>query len=195
MRNLSGGASLILHSPQRAEHAMEQIMNNIILSTALASAIALSGTAMAEQMKIKEIDVQTDMDAIKNAEAATVWHKLDEDLETAILAKMTDRVDDKGAIVMVDIDEVSLANNFEMATGLEDSTLRGWVKIDRTFMEKGEEVESPEELYELTVTAMQAQAHFPDGTDMAAISVDSDVFYNAMVAAFADNITEKLSNE
>lgn len=170
-------------------------MNNIILSTALASAIALSGTAMAEQMKIKEIDVQTDMDAIKNAEAATVWHKLDEDLETAILAKMTDRVDDKGAIVMVDIDEVSLANNFEMATGLEDSTLRGWVKIDRTFMEKGEEVESPEELYELTVTAMQAQAHFPDGTDMAAISVDSDVFYNAMVAAFADNITEKLSNE
>ena len=167
-------------------------MNNIILSTALASVMALTGAAMADEMKVKEVEVQTDITAIKNAEAAGVWHNVSDDLEAAILARVVDRIDESGAIVRVEIDEVSLANNFELATGLEDANLRGWVKISRTSIVKEQVVESPEELYELTVSAQQAQMHYPEGTDLSTLQIGSEVFYNAMVAAFADNVVEKL---
>lgn len=170
-------------------------MKTLILRAALTSTLALTaltGTAHADKMMVKEIDVMTDMSAIENAKAAGVWKSVDDTLEEAILARLTDRVSDKGAIVMVDIDEVSLANNFEIANNIADSTLKGWVKIDRTFMEKGQQVELPEELYELTVSALEAQAYYPDGTDATTVKVNSDVFYTAMINAFADNVVEKL---
>jgi len=167
-------------------------MKNVIFGTALIGAIALSGTVMADELMVKEIEVQTDMDAIENAKAAAVWQNLDEDLASAILTRVSDRIDDQGAIVAIDIDEISLANNFELATGLEDATLRGWVKVDRVFMERNQEVEMPEELYELTVSVEQARVHYPDGTDVSELKVDSEVFYQAMLAAFAENVVEKL---
>ncbi|MCF3594436.1 hypothetical protein LZG00_10530 [Rhodobacteraceae bacterium LMO-12] len=167
-------------------------MNKILLSGALVSAMALSSAAMADEMMVKEIEVQTEIEAIQNAEAATVWHDISADLEAAILARVVDRMDESGAIVMVDIDEVSLANNFELATGLENATLRGWVKIERTYKEKEQPVEAPEELYELTVSAQQAQVYYPEGTDLSVLEVSSEVFYQAMLAAFADNVVSKL---
>ncbi|UYV39083.1 hypothetical protein N4R57_08770 [Rhodobacteraceae bacterium D3-12] len=167
-------------------------MKTLILSAALTSTLALTGAAHADKMMVKDIDVMTDMAAIENAKAAGVWKTVDGTLEEALLARLTDRISDKGAIITIDIDEVSLANNFEIANNLADSTLKGWVKIERTYDEKGEVVELPEELYELSVTALEAKAYYPEGTDMETVKVNSDVFYTAMIAAFADNVVEKL---
>lgn len=162
------------------------IMSHLIRTTALISAMA---TAVSANTMVSEIDVTADLSAIQTYEAAQVWTSLETDLETALAAQLVDHIADadtkEAAEISIEIDSVALANNFEQALGVGEWVLKGDVDIDMP--------DASDDLrYDLTVSADQINAYYPEGTDMALVTVGSEVFYKAIIDAFAGNVASKL---
>lgn len=155
-------------------------MKRIILS-AIPTLIA---TAALAASTVATIEVEADLSAIQNVEAAQVWSNLGTDLETEIAERLIGRIDDQGASIVVDINEVELANSFTQALGTADSKLIGELEIDAPGLFNKIE-------YTLTVTSEQAIAYYPDGTSVADLTMGSEIYYQAMLDAFADNIAAK----
>ncbi len=158
---------------------MTRFMINTTAAFTLAASTALAATP------VKEIDVEVDLAAIENIQAAQVWTEIGGDLETAIAERIVNQLDDSGARVLIDIDEVQLANSFQQAIGASEAVLVGDVNIKVPGIANNEN-------YTLSVQAEQAKAYFPDGTVMSDLTMSSDAYYTAMVNAFADNVVEKL---
>ena len=161
-------------------------MTHLIRTTALVTAMA---TAAAAGSKVSEIDVTADLSAIENYPAAAVWTSLETDLETALAERLVGQIADEdaeeAAEIHVEIDSVMLASNFEQALGVGEWMLKGDVDIDMPDASK-------DMRYDLTVSADQLSTYYPEGTDPAAVAVDSEVFYTAIIDAFAGNVTSKL---
>lgn len=160
-------------------------MKHLVRTTLLVSAIA---TAAYAKSNVASVDVEAELSAVENFEAAKAWSQLDTDLETEIAERLVYQIapeGEDGAEIVVDIDEVALANNFEANLGIGEWTLVGDVDIDMPDPSK-------DMFYTLTVTSDQMDVYYPEGTDIAKVTPDSEVFYNAVVAAFADNVASKL---
>lgn len=150
----------------------------------LSAMTTMTATAALAASAVATIEVDADLSAIQNVEAAQVWSTLDTDLETEIAERLVGRIDDDGASITVDINEVELANSFTQALGVADSKLIGDVEIDAPGLFNKID-------YTLTVTSEQAIAYYPDGTNVADMSMGSEIYYQAMLDAFADNIAAK----
>lgn len=150
----------------------------------MTTAAALFATGAYAADTLSEVEVEADLTAISNTEAATVWSDLTGDLEQKITERLATRIGEDGASVMVDIDEIALANLFEQTTGMAESKLEGDVEIDAPGLFNKMD-------YTLTVTSEQAVAYYPSGTTPGEVTVGSEVYYNAMLDAFADNIASK----
>ncbi|MFW8594092.1 hypothetical protein ACOHWE_07780 [Cribrihabitans neustonicus] len=155
-------------------------------TTVLAAALA---TAAAAGPKVAEIDVEADLTAISGFQSASIWGSLEADLETALAkelaAQIAEEGSEEGAEIKIQIDSVTLADNFEQSVGMGEWKLKGDVDIDMP--------DASQDLrYDLTVTADQVNAYFPAGTDVTTVTVDSDIFYHAMIDAFAENVASKL---
>lgn len=150
----------------------------------LSAMTTMTATAALAASAVATIEVDADLSAIRNVEAAQVWSTLDTDLETEIAERLVGRIDDEGASITVDINEVELANSFTQALGVADSKLIGDVEIDAPGLFNKID-------YTLTVTSEQAIAYYPDGTSVADLSMGSEIYYQAMLDAFADNIVAK----
>lgn len=144
----------------------------------------MTATAALAASAVATIEVDADLSAIRNVEAAQVWSTLATDLETEIAERLVGRIDEEGASITVDINEVELANSFTQALGVADSKLIGDVEIDAPGLFNKID-------YTLTVTSEQAIAYYPDGTSVADLSMGSEIYYQAMLDAFADNIVAK----
>ena len=161
-------------------------MTHLIRTTALVTAMA---TAVSANTMVADIEVTADLTAIENYSAAEAWATLETDLETALAAQLVNQIADpdakEAAEIEIEIDSVSLANNFEKSLGVGEWVLKGDVDIDMP--------DAADDLrYDLTVSADQLNAYYPEGTDMAQVSIDSEVFYNAIIEAFAANVASKL---
>ncbi|SHE93385.1 hypothetical protein SAMN05444273_103193 [Litoreibacter ascidiaceicola] len=150
-----------------------------------AAALLMSSSAFAET-SVSSVDVTVDLTAIKNESAAAYYTSIEEDLETAIVAKLTDQLSDDGASVVVDIDELSLANSFQSVLGLEESELAGSVSVNNL------NDNSEHQAYELTVSYLPAPIVFDPGEDIVIIRRDTTDYYIQMVDTFAEHLTEKL---
>lgn len=160
-------------------------MPYLIRSTVLVAALA---TAAAANPKVADIDVEADLSAIGGYQSAAMWGSLETDLESAIAQKLAGQIADsgeEGAEIQIEIDSVSLADNFEQSVGIGDWQLVGDVDIDMPDASK-------DMRYDLTVTADQINAYFPADTDVSVVTVDSEVFYAAIINAFAENVASKL---
>ncbi|AMY67849.1 hypothetical protein [Frigidibacter mobilis] len=152
---------------------------------ALLSALALGAASPALAVtEVKEVEVSIDLDAINNPQAATVWGNIASDLQMAIIGRVTDRVDEDGVKISVDINEVELANSFQSAMGIADSRLVGRVNIS------SETDNSKFSTYDLEVTF--DQAYLPVGSDVTVLTIESPVYYATMIELFADRVVEKL---
>lgn len=160
-------------------------MKKSIINTLTASAIALTAGMASGATEVQEIDVSIDLDAIENVKAASVWTEISSDLATAIAERLVNQLSDDGAKVLIDLDEVSLANNFEQTYGIEEAKLVGDVVLKVPGI-------ANDERYTLTVTTDQVRAFYPDGTEASTVTVDSEVFYEAMIKSFADNVASHL---
>ena len=161
-------------------------MTHLIRTTAL---VATMATAAGASTMVQEIDVDADVSALNNTEAVAVWTELEADLETALAAKLVNQIAkeemEDAAEVDIEIDTVALASSFETEMGIADSVLEGDVSVDLPGSQY-------DQRYTLTVTAEQANIYYPEGTDVTTLNVGSDVFYTAMVDAFATHVAEKL---
>ena len=160
-------------------------MHRMLAAPLAATFIATTALAQ-EPTTVREVDVEVDLGAIQNPEAATYWTDVAEDLENAIVARITDRTDPDGVRISIDIEEVSLASLYENLTDIADTRMVGQVNItsdtDNTKFNS----------YELSVRVEEALPFFPPGTVVTAIVRDTPEYYRAMVEAFADAVVRRL---
>ena len=163
-------------------------MFRILGTTALALSL-LAAPSFAADMKVKAVEVSTDIGAIQNEQAAKYWGNLKPDLEAAIAARVADRAtvgqSEEGVVISVDLNEVELSNTFQNITNLANTKLEGNVNVfdkDNTALRS----------FTLTVNVEQASAFFPAGTDLGALTLDTPVYYQAMINAFADGVVQRI---
>ncbi|MFT4149288.1 MAG: hypothetical protein QM656_03750 [Paracoccaceae bacterium] len=163
-------------------------MIRILSSTALALSL-LAAPAIAADMKVKAVEVSADVGSIQNAQAAKYFGNLKSDLEAAISARVADRAttsqSEDGVVISVDVNEVELSNTFQNITNLANTKLEGNVNV---FDKENTALQS----FTLAVSVEQASAFFPAGTDLHALTLDTPVYYQAMVNAFADAVVKRL---
>jgi len=156
------------------------------LAATLAATFLATATLAQEPTTVREVDVEVDLGAIANPAAATYWTNVADDLENAIVARITDRTDPDGVRIAIDIEEVSLASLYENLTDIADTRMVGQVNItsdtDNTKFNS----------YELSVRVEEALPFFPPGTVVTAIVRDTPEYYRAMVEAFADAVVRRL---
>lgn len=156
----------------------------------------LSIPAFAGVDKVAKIDVQVDLAAVQNEEAATYWANLEADLENALASRLVDRLvteeakpdeDGKidGAQIIVDIREVELANALQRELNLGDAVLVGQVTI------KDDTDLSNSDGYELTTSLENAKIVVPEGK-MVVLSTDTTEAYTRLVDVFAENVVSRL---
>lgn len=156
------------------------------LAAALAATL-FAGAAFADaNTRVREVTVDADISAISNPAAAKYWTNVADDLENAIVARITDRTADDGVKVSIDISEVELANAYENITNVADTKMVGQVNV--TSDSDNTEFNS----YELTVSVEEALPFFPAGTTVVMIARDTPEYYKAMVEAFADSVVKRL---
>ena len=159
------------------------MFRKILMTT---TALFLANAAFAQDTMVQEVDVAADITAISNAEAAAYWTNAADDLENAIVARLVDRIGDEGSKISIDIDELSLANSFQNQLGLEDAVMVGMVKVT------SETDNANFDTYELTVSALSAQAFASDGVVLDGAFTDTPEYYAALIAAFADGVVSRL---
>ena len=157
----------------------------IAVATFVSAALApAAGRAMTT---VKEVAVRMDVTAIANERAAAYWARAADDLENAIVARVTERMDkEKGAKVSVDIDGLALASSFESQLNIADSAMSGKVNVtsDNGANKVG--------VYNLKVSFADAVPMLPAGVEVAKVTYDSPEYYAAMINAFADAVVVQL---
>ena len=157
-----------------------------VLSAALATTLLATSLPAIAAVMVREVEVSVDLEAIENAKAAAHWTAIADDLENAVVSKLMDRTSEDGAKISIDIDEVELANSWQSAMNIADSRLSGRINITH------ESDNSAFKSYDLTVTFEQAGPFFLPGTDLTTLTTDSKVYYDGMIAAFADYVVSNL---
>jgi hypothetical protein len=156
----------------------------------------LSVPAFAEVDKVAKIDVQVDLSAVQNEQAAAYWANLESDLEGALAARLVDRLvteeakpDENGKIdgaqITVDIREVELANALQRELNLGDAVLVGQVTVS------DDTDNTNADGYELSVSLENAKVVVPEGMTVV-LSTDTNEAYTRMVDVFADGVVSRL---
>ncbi|EPX76903.1 hypothetical protein [Litoreibacter arenae] len=156
-----------------------------LLAPATAAA-ALLATASFAETTVSNVDVTVDLTAVKNETAAAYYTSLEEDLETAIISKVTPQLATDGASVIVDIDELSLANSFQSILGIAESELSGSVTISNL------QDNSEHQAYNLTVSFEPAPIVLSPDEDVVVLRSSTTDYYIQMVDKFAENVADKL---
>lgn len=157
-----------------------------ILAATLAGTL-MAGTALADaNTRVREVNVEADISAIQNPAAAAYWTNVADDLENAIVARITDRTADDGVKISIDISELELANAFENVTNVADTKMAAQINVT------SETDNTDFSSYELTVSVEEALPFFPPGTTVVMVTRDTPEYYRAMVDAFADAVVKRL---
>jgi hypothetical protein len=156
----------------------------LALSAILAASTAT--VAIARVDRVEAVEVTADVTAITNERAAAYWSNVAEDIQSAILARLVDRIDDDGARIIVDISEIELATSFERALDVADAVLVGRVTVDDPTDH------SNSGAYELKLSMPSATVVNPDGTLAEPAPLETARVYRALVEGFAAGVVERL---
>lgn len=149
--------------------------------------LALGSMALAQEPRsYKSVDVVAELAAVSNPAAAAYWGTLEQDLEAAIAARLGDRIGTEGTDIEIDIEEMELSSGFTEQMGLADTRLSGQVRL------RDDEDRSAHETFNLTVDVNQVRPLLAPDVDLAALQVDPKVFYDAMIAAYASAVVDRL---
>ncbi len=156
------------------------------LAGAAALGLALAASAQAQPASISDIQVEADLTAVANSTAAQYWGTLDADLSTALASELVDMISPDGLVLIVDLDEISLASLLEAQAGADDARMTGDVGL---YDPRTEEVERQ---FTISASTNEAATFLPPGADVITISPSSGEFYAAVVQAFARGISQTL---
>lgn len=155
----------------------------IALTTALT--LSLAPMAMAEDLKIAEIEVKSELADVTDSNALQFWPEIESDLKTAVEAALVPMLDENGDDVVVSLSEVSLSGSAVLGDAGEFNQMRGWVYVF------GDDRSAPKHSFEVILSAQSAAVgSVPENTIIIPVS-DAD-FYNVLIAAFATSTAEKL---
>ncbi len=163
------------------------MLRNAIITTALVALIS-GGALAATSVMVQEIDAQVDLMSLANPMAAERYGNIEGDLESALAALLTDRIAEQGVKIIIDISEVELSNSFQETMNIADTRLVGDILVT------DEENSNNFASYKLTVDINQAKVYFAEGVDVVTLTTSSDTYYDAMIAAFADAVVDRLPN-
>ena len=152
------------------------------LSTLLLSTASFAGM----NDPVSKIDVSIDLTAITNPAAALRYTNIADDLKNAISALLVDRIAEVGMVLAIDISEVELSNTYTEIVGSADTRLVGDVNVSDALNNDNAKG------FTLTVDVNQARTMFAPDLDVTTISAGSDVYYQAMIAAFAANVVAEM---
>lgn len=155
----------------------------------LASAAALvlaAASAQAQSLTISDIQVEADLTAVADPMAAAYWGTAEADLSAALAAELTDIIAPEGMVLIVDLDEISLANVFEAEAGADDARLTADVGL---YDVRTEDVERQ---FTISASTNEAATYLPAGVDVVTVSPSSAEFYGAVVKAFARGVSDTL---
>lgn len=156
------------------------MLRKVLTPAILAAALAVPAFAAPEN--IQAIEVEVDLGALNNPEAASRYASLGEDLTNALTARLAGLYDGEegGATIRVDVNEVALQTGVESAVGLDASQLNGVVNVQNA----GRNTDY--QTFDLTVTMAQAMPYIPQGVDVNVLTPTSDEVYKALVDAWAE---------
>ena len=158
----------------------------LLTASALALAACSGGDEKAPaRQPISEITVDTDLSTIGNAQAVNYWGRLSTDLQTALATQFVGDISPKGAVLNVDVDELSLANAYSSQFG-QNSTLSGLVTLTD---QHGQRVSS------YTVTATSSQAMAAATGSSKTVTPGSTDFYAALIHAFAAGVDQTINGD
>jgi hypothetical protein len=150
-------------------------------------ALALSSAAFAmDAPKVSKIDVQIDMAVLTNATAAKHFANIKSDLENALTSRLVNQLGPDGVKITIDLSEFELSNSYKEAMNLADTRLVGTVSV--TDLKNNANFDN----WMQTVDVNSSAKYLPAGTDLSKLTPDSDVYYKAMIASFADNVVLRL---
>lgn len=158
---------------------------NFAISTLAALAISTAAVAQTPPT-VKSVDVDVELEAISNPDAAVYWTAIADDLENAIVKRLTDQIAEDGVEIKIDLEEVELSGGFTEAMNLAETRLVGNVAMIHA-TDNGRFGS-----YILTVDVNAARPLLPEDTDLVALPADTRVYYDAMVEAFAQGVVERL---
>jgi hypothetical protein len=150
-----------------------------------AAAIALSACAGADApqpVQVSDVVVETDLSAVSSPQAASYWGNLSGDLSSAIAAEFVDQTAPEGWIVMVDVDEIALANAFQSSLGADEARLSGTVNLIRPGSD------DVFDSWAVSASANEAATFMTGDADVTVVQPSSAEFYAAVVRAFASGV-------
>lgn len=157
-----------------------------IISVGLLAALPLTAFAAGPVM-VKSVDVTIALEDLTNAEAATKFANVEIDLENAIAARLVNRINaENGVEITIDISELELSNSFTDIFNFADTKLVGNVKV------KGSAENPDSNNYDLIVDVNTSLPFIPAGTVVETLPVDSEIYYQSLITAFADSVVRKL---
>jgi hypothetical protein len=166
--------------------------------TMLGAALLMGSTvltgALADDVNrdaVSEIVVTADVQSIADPAAVAFWQSVEADLATALAAELYGRIAEDGALLTVDVDELSLVDAFAAPIGSERSRLSGNVILS--------DPANGDTLQEFAVSASANEGVAPvapgtaaDGTQVIVLQPASAEFYAAAVGAFARGVAQTL---
>jgi len=153
------------------------------------AALALSACVRAQEpasLSVSDVRVETDLTAVSSRTAAAYWGNLSSDLSSAIAAEFVGQTAPDGWVVIVDIDEIALANLFQARAGADDARLTGDVALVDPASEEVDRV------YTVSASANEAAPFLTGSQDIVTLSPTSAEFYAAVVRAFARGVADTL---
>lgn len=167
-------------------------------TTALALSMSFAGyAAMADMPTVSAVEVEADLSAYENSNALDFWPTLDDDLGKAIADKLN--FDDATAPRLeVQLTKVAIDGDTVLPDSGEFNHLEGIIAV-HSGLDSGNTTEGkadPEVLqsFPLTVVAKTGEGmELPEGWYL--IPPSQEDFYQAMVAAYAEKVVERLDFE
>ena len=160
-------------------------MKRFAISTLAAISLAAPALAIESDHMIKKVDVTFDLQAVDSVEAAKFWGDLEGDLESAIVALVTNNIGETGSEISVDVDEFDMTNSFQGALGVDSSLMAG-IEI------KNEDDPTKNSFFDLRLTVDESGAFKTSDDGMEIVAHDREAVYDTMVNGFATALVERL---
>ncbi len=151
-----------------------------------ALALAAAAAAQAQTTTISDIQVEADLTAVTSSTAAAYWGTLDADLSAALAAELVDVIAPDGMLLIVDLDEISLASLLEAQAGADDARLTADIGL---YDLRTEDVERQ---FTISASMNEVAPYLPAGVDVVTVSPTSAEFYGAVVKAFARGVSDTI---
>lgn len=144
----------------------------------------ISSPALASDIMFSKVNVTAELTAIQDPQAAEFWTSLEDDLESTLLALLSDQLVDDGARLVVDITEFK-TGDASVLFSVEEAALGGRVHV----IDPGNQGNF--ESYELKLR-IEGMTTTLDGTQIAVSQVQPQEAYDRLVAAYAESIVDRL---